>query len=457
MPAANRPKVGIIGGGIVGRVCALSLNSELFDVTLFDVIHSPRNVQFHRDPPSGPAAFPKGTRIRGIPGGEVLWGRNICAALFGDTSNWPEAFISKLQSICVTLEDFGFPKIEVQYISETSFSKIFVKQAKPLIKLESRFNQAIAGKLIKFVETLIESISSDGQIPRVRYFDSGGEVKEEEFDYLVCALGPVGNFEIIQKSRLSFDLPKRVYNHPSIGIASIVYANYRCSGEWLFFPNKWQKAKSMECYIFTDKENSIDWTLRVFAPDTIGIPEGIRMSFSHLLSHPAHSLALLGNTIKAAVLGRLLTKSVNIELSADFRGAQMISIHDQKDLKLEHLMIHNNGLSEVEISYGTSTEIVRFIKRMNAKETFVNYFSEGVFRIPISHLSSSSHLMGLTPVQKTKNGETNNCDFTLRKYPCIFLAGASTFYDSVPGHPTYLAASTSVYIADILNNRHAVK
>ena len=213
----------------------------------------------------------------------------------------------------------------------------------------------------------------------------------------------------------------------------------------------------MECYIFTDKQNAINWTLRVFAPDTIGIPEGIRMSFSNLLSRPTHSLVLFGNSIKAALLGRLLTKSVNIELSADFRGGQMISIHDELDSKLQHLMVHNNGTTELEISEGTSSEIIGFIKKMNGKEALIKFYSDGVFRIPISDFSSSTHLMGLTPVQKTKNREPNIYDFSLENYPYIFLAGASTFYDSVPGHPTYLAASTAVYVADILNNRHAVK
>jgi hypothetical protein len=456
-PVTNKPKIGIIGGGIVGRICTLSLNSEIFDIKLFDVIHSPRNVQFHTDPPSGPAAFPKGTRIRGIPGGEVLWGRNICAALFSDTSNWPELFLSKLNSICVTLEDFGFPKIKVQYISEKPFQRMIVKQTKPLFKLESRFNTAIDSGSVKFVETLIESISTEGQVPRVRYFDSSGAPKEEQFDYLVCASGPIGNFETLQKSGLLLKLPKSIYNHPSISIASVKYANFRSSGKWLFFPNKWQRAKSMECYIFTDKQNAINWTLRVFAPDTIGIPEGIRMSFSNLLSRPTHSLVLFGNSIKAALLGRLLTKSVNIELSADFRGGQMISIHDELDSKLQHLMVHNNGTTELEISEGTSSEIIGFIKKMNGKEALIKFYSDGVFRIPISDFSSSTHLMGLTPVQKTKNREPNIYDFSLENYPYIFLAGASTFYDSVPGHPTYLAASTAVYVADILNNRHAVK
>jgi hypothetical protein len=451
----KRIKVGIIGGGIVGRICALSLKSELFEVTVFDAVHSSKNVRFHADPSSGPAAFPKGARILGTPGGEVLWGRNVCAALFDDTSKWPDLYISKLKSICSKLEEYGFPKITTQYIPQNRNSKMLIKQANPLLQLDIKFKEAIDKKSIVFIDKLVEKISTNGIIPNIHYLDNSGNFHVKQFDHLICALGPIGNFEILQRSGLSLKLPAQIYNHPSISIASAQYKDYRCSGKWIFFPNKWRRKSSMECQIFTDRKNSLTWTLRVFAPDTLGVPGALGKSFSSFIKHPMISFALLGNAIKAIGVGRPLVRKVNIELSIDFRGNQMISIHNEKDSKLEHLVIRNSDSPEIEISEETSSAIIAFLTTLNAKEVELQYYSNGSFRFPLSQFSSSTHLMGLTPVRKTKHGEDNRYDFSLENYPNIYVVGASTFFDSVPGHPTYLAATTAVYVADSLNDRNA--
>ena len=452
---SNRIRVGIIGGGIVGRICALSLNSTLFEITVFDDVHSSKNIRFHTDPSSGPAAFPKGTRILGTPGGEVLWGRNVCAALFEDTSNWPATYISRLNSICLKLEEYGFPKITTQYITQNRISKMLIKQTKPLIKLDMKFKEAINKKSIIFIDKLVEKITTDGPLPSIRFLEDSGKLHEQQFEYLICSLGPIGNFEILQKSELSLRLPSHIYNHPSISIASAEYNDYKCSGKWIFFPNRWRRNSSMECYIFFDKINLVNWTLRIFAPDTIGIPRAIVKSLCGFIGHPLTSIVLIVNAIKAIGVGRPLVRKVNIELSVDFRGSQMVSIHNENDSKLEHLIIRNNDSSEIVVSQETSSEIILFLKNLKSKELILEHYSNESFRFPLSQFSSSTHLMGLTPVRKTNEGEDHNDDFSLENYPNIYVVGASTFYDSVPGHPTYLAATTAVYVADSLNDRYA--
>ena len=450
----NKIKVGIIGGGIVGRICALSLNSKLFEVTVFDAVHSSKNVRFYADPPSGPATFPKGTRIFGTPGGEVLWGRNICAALFEDTSNWPDIYISKLNSICLKLEEYGFPKITTQFVTHNQISKILIKQTKPLHKLDLKFKEAIKKKSITFIDKIVEKISTDGPLPTIYYSENSGILQEYQFDYLICSSGPIGNFEILQKSGLLLKLPSHIYNHPSISIGSAKYKDYRCSGKWIFFPNKWRKNSSMECYVFFDKENLVNWTLRIFAPDTIGISKAIIKSFSGLIHHPMISFSLIGNVVKAVVVGRPLVRKMNIELSVDFRGNQMVSIHNEKDSKLEHLIIRNDDNSEIKISQETSREITSFLKTLKFKELLLEYYLDDSFQFPLSYFSSSTHLMGLTPVRRTNSGAGHYGDFSLENYPNIYVVGASAFFDSVPGHPTYLAATTAVYVADSLNDRY---
>ena len=437
------PRILIVGCGIVGQavVSELSLEGGL-EIIVLDNFTETSDVHTLRDIDGKPAAWTPRTRISGFPGGNLNWGRNSSLAILNEPECWDLDFINQIQRIARKLHSLGFPRLKFKKISMEGIEDSFlVHENKPtgvnilLRNLRSKSNV----KLLNGFGVSLSPLPNGKN--QVAYRDTKNLTNYLECDFTIICAGTIGNQELLEKSNFIETFPKYIFDHPSFRLATLNFNRIKLGRTGLFGWSRIQFLNNKHCFTYLDKNQNILWTLRLFPKDVTSL-SGLLHSLQGSLR--AGKLGSFSRELFFASLslvsGRILYSGIDIEASLDFLNrsdALRVASYSSTE-RIEYI---EYTIGKIQIPAGINSYIHKILLRLRINKFDKFEFLQSNF-ISIDDLSSSSHHMSSIHFP-TKT----NLAFT-EIHENIYVAGASAFPRSVPGHPTFLSAITGIYAAE---------
>ncbi len=263
---------------------------------------------------------------------------------------------------------------------------------------------------------------------------------------IVCA-GPFGTQELLANSGLISEISPRIWDHISFSIGSIPLRKVELTKFGLFGWNRFQRINVKRCGTFYDKSNNIFWTLRIFPEGVLNLGNSL-LRLKKVIRNGEYGscLSLIGKLVASFITGKLLFEEIEIHISADFidESSAIKSASYGEGERIDYLTYQDKSIP-------ISEEFERFIAMTvgNLQLDLKNQLSLNLRgTIEFTEITSSSHHMGTlwnsdaitqtSPVEISRN---------------IFVAGSAIFRTSVPGHPTMLAAATSIIVADRIKSQ----
>jgi len=437
-----KPRVLVIGCGIIGQVAlhSLAANNKLknFEIAVLDRFPDSRRFMTLRDLDGSPATWMPGTRISGFPGGNLNWGKNSSLVILENKGNWDNLFLEDIQKIADNLSKIGFPSLKLKCLSSD-----LVEDSYPVHENANfsslRFLEQMELSEINLLNGYATKVTRlENQKYRVEYRDEHNEVKNIEIDVLLVCAGPIGTQELLGKSEITKGLPEYIFDHPSFKFGTLRFNRRKLARRGLFGWNRLSFLNDKICYTYLDKEKRILWTLRLFPRDIMGLSQQWKSLKFQIKKFQVgilfHEVMLFFASLAS---GRILFSKIDIEVAIDFleRTDGLRTASYSEENRIEFLEYPFN---EVVIP----DKIHEYCRNLVARLKFgspdnIEFCHEG--RVAIHLISSSSHHM--STIEKPQDEQL---DFT-EISPNLYVAGASIFPESVPGHPTFLGAVTAVY------------
>jgi hypothetical protein len=278
----------------------------------------------------------------------------------------------------------------------------------------------------------------ENQKYRVEYRDEHNEVKNIEIDVLLVCAGPIGTQELLGKSEITKGLPEYIFDHPSFKFGTLRFNRRKLARRGLFGWNRLSFLNDKICYTYLDKEKRILWTLRLFPRDIMGLSQQLKSLKFQIKKFQVgilfHEVMLFFASLAS---GRILFSRIDIEVAIDFleRTDGLRTASYSEENRIEFLEYPFNEVVIPEKVHEYCRNLVARLKFGSPDN--IEFCHEG--RVAIHLISSSSHHM--STIEKPQDEQL---DFT-EISPNLYVAGASIFPESVPGHPTFLGAVTAVY------------
>ena len=439
--------VALIGIGIVGQVALEELYQSNLKIIVIDEINTTSELHFLRDIDGDKSVWTTGSRVGGYPGGRLNWGKNCSFVTIKGQPPLGEDIQSQLSKLSKRLKKYGFPKLNLVELKQLGREKFYVKEAED-------FFPGSWIKRIKSLENVVvvsgfatEILEESSGLARIQVHRPGFKTGETVYakKVIVCA-GPFGTQELLANSGLISEVSPRVWDHLSFSIQSIPLRKIQLAKFGLFGWNRFQRFNLKRCNVFYDKVNNILWTLRIFPEDVQSLDMTLsllRMGIRKGEYWPC--LTLIGKLIVSFATGKLLYKQLKVHISADFldESGSIKSASYAEGERIDFLAYQRKSIP-------ISEEFEQFISMTieNLRLDFKNPISLNLSgEIEVAEIQSSSHHMGT--VWNDKNTQGSPVQVSRN----IFVAGSAIFQASVPGHPTMLAAATSLIAADRIKSQ----
>jgi len=439
--------VAVIGIGIVGQIALEELSHSNLKIIVIDEINTTSELHFLRDMDGDKSVWTVGSRVGGYPGGRLNWGKNCSFVTIEGQPPLGVELQSYLPNLSKRLRKYGFPKLNLVELKKSGQDKFYVRESEDFLPETWIRNVKSLDNVEIFSGLATEIIEELSGLVRVLVRQSG-EAPEEIYakKVIVCA-GPFGTQELLANSGLLSEISPRIWDHISFSIQNIPLRKIELTKFGLFGWNRFQRFNVKRCSTFYDKINNILWTLRIF-------PEGVQsleMSLSRLKKGIRNGeygscLSLIGKLVGSFITGKLLYEEIKIHISADFLD-ESSAIKSASYAEGERI----DFLSYQRKSIPISEEFEQFIAMTigNLHLDFRNQLSLNMSgKIEFTDITSSSHHMG-TLWNNNEITQTSPVEVSRN----IFVAGSAIFRASVPGHPTMLAAATSIIAADRIKSQ----
>ena len=447
----------IVGAGIVGRVTALQFIKSGIVPTVIDNVFNANMPTFFSNVEGKESTVRPFSRVKGSPGGEVVWGGNSSAAFLHDDENsWPMEFIEQLPKLSKKLETFGFPRLKPKAIpmpdEKVSFLDSFItKQGKPNM-LDSKFNKAVAKGKVKFIigqyMNLAKNLNSDKYDVLIADQDQGS--KNYEADVIIFATGSIGNreiFSVLSEKRRAGNF--EMFNHPGFEVLKFIYKFPQLSDKKLHGAKRWKFIESKTSYLFKNSISNQIWTLRFFAAKTLTKAVAFQYIISELKKkklREASRVALI--SIFAHLTGRTLCSEITVRADLDFmKYDEFDGISWDDPNKIDFIEIKSKY-------FEFPIDLLEFIKKemsnYQSGDVILNPAIQNSNFISVGNLEPSSHIMGTTRVSTVEGDNGLTSTFELPNYTNVFFVGNSTFPTSVFGHPTFMGALTGLHVANLI-------
>ena len=439
--------VAVIGIGIVGQIALEELSNSDLKIIVIDEINTTSELRFLRDMDGDKSVWTNGSRVSGYPGGRLNWGKNCSFVTIKGHPPLGEELQSHLPNLSKRLRKYGFPNLKLAELKKLGEGKFYVRESRNFFP-KVWINNVKSLQNIEFVSGIAtEIVEESSGLVRV-LVRKLGQVTEEFYakKVIVCA-GPFGTQELLANSGLISEISPRIWDHISLSTQRIPLRKVELTKFGLFGWNRFRRINVKKCGTFYDRINDILWTLRIF-------PEGVhtlRMSLLRLKKFARNCdyglcLSLIGKLTASFVTGKLLYEEIEIHISADFLD-ECSAIKSASYSESERIDFLTYQHKTIPISHEFKQYIEMTIR--NLQLDFKNQLSLNLSgAIDFAKVTSSSHHMG-TVWNNDAITQTSPVEISRN----IFAAGSSIFRTSVPGHPTMLAAATSLIAVDRIKSQ----
>jgi hypothetical protein len=214
----------------------------------------------------------------------------------------------------------------------------------------------------------------------------------------------------------------------------------------MFSFNRIQRKNEMKVFYFFDSISKISYSIRIAPKNSITAIDVLKKYILKRSSKNISSLHALLLIIWSAITGRIMIFGLEATIAIDFMGDSPLkpgSFSD--DGKVDFIDFTKDVLIPSEAFY--------FIRKFFPTQGGGNL--EVILKERLmtpNNAQCGIHLMGTTPVKNDPLINEINQSFALHGKNGIFVCGASVFPESVPGHPTMLAAATGIHVSRLINN-----
>jgi len=439
--------VAVIGMGIVGQIALEELSHGDLKIIVIDEINTTSELQFLRDMDGEKSVWTNGSRVRGYPGGRLNWGRNCSFVTIEGQPPLGDELQSHLPNISKRLRKYGFPKLNLVELKKLDQDKFYVKESQNFLP-EVWINKVKSLRNVEIVSGLATEILEESSgLVKVLVRQSRDATEEIYAKKVIVCAGPFGTQELLANSGLVSEISPRVWDHISFSIGSIPLRKVELTKFGLFGWNRFQRINVKRCSTFYDKFNNIMWTLRIFPGGVQSFGTSLVRLKKIIRSGEYRScISLFGKLVASFVTGKLLYQEIEIHITADFldeRRAMKSASYGEGE-RIDFLAYQDRYIP-------ISEEFERFIAMTvgNLQLDLKNQLSLNLGgTIDVAEITSSSHHMG-TLWNNYARTQTSPVEISQN----IFIAGSAIFLTSVPGHPTMLAAATSIIVADRIKSQ----
>ncbi|CAM8620334.1 hypothetical protein [Candidatus Planktophila dulcis] len=437
----------MIGIGIVGQIALEELSHGDLKIVVIDEVNTTSELHFLRDMDGDKSVWTNGSRVAGYPGGRLNWGKNCSFVTIEGQPPLGDELQSHLPNLSKRLRKYGFPKLNLVELKKLGQDKFYVRESQIFFP-EIWIKNVESLQNVKIISGLATEILEESNgLVRVLVRQSGDSTKEIYAKKVIVCAGPFGTQELLANSGLISEISPRIWDHISFSIGSIPLRKVGLTKFGLFGWNRFQRINVKRCSTYYDKINNIFWTLRVF-------PEGIQSLGNSLLrlkkvirnGEYGSCFSLIGKLAASFITGKLLFEEIEIHISADFmdESSAIKSASYGEGERIDYLTYQDKSIP-------ISEEFERFIAMTveNLQLDLKNQLSLNLRgTIEFTEITSSSHHMG-TLWNSDAVTQTSPIEISQN----IFAAGSAIFRTSVPGHPTMLAAATSIIAADRIKSQ----
>ena len=441
-----KPKVLIIGCGIVGQAALNSLNTSnienFFEISVLDIFPNSKFISTLRDLDGSPAAWIPGTRISGFPGGNLNWGRNSSLVIVNDLDLWDTNFIEHVPRIARKLIQLGFPPLKFKQLSLKNFTDSFiVHENRPTSMTDwmkiLKFNDSL--EILNGTALRIRRLGNSRLEIKFRDTDNSEDFMEVDF-VLICA-GSIGTQELLANSEIFQALPTHILDHASFKMGEMLLEKVALGKKGLFGWNRFDVLNDKLCFTYLDRNKHYLWTVRLFPKEVLGLSDLARLLSKRFKSNEYKTLTqefFLG--LASFISGRILHAGIDIEITLDFLNREdglMVAAYSDSN-RIEFL---EYPFQKIDIPEGVFQYINEIFEKYKLGRTGeIKYLQTK--EILVDELTSSSHHMSTVI-----NSSEMNLEFT-EVSRNVHVAGASIFPGTVPGHPTFLGAVTALFAVE---------